>query len=326
MEKGCNRSERQKGKVVQENMEIVIGTRGSKLALAQAKEVQDRLAETYPADVFRLKIIRTTGDRILDKPIDKIGDKGVFVREIERELLTGEIQLAVHSMKDMPAELPQDLCFAKAWKREDPRDVLVLRKAHSLQELPQGAVIGTGSKRRSCQLLALRPDLQIVNIRGNVDTRLQKMQSLGLDGLVLAAAGLIRLGREEQITQYLEPDQLIPAPAQGTLAIELRRDNPALLAMLDALSDEVTQRTTTAERAFLEGIGGDCRQPIGAHASLLPDGNLRLLAIYGDAEIRHVQRCETHGSDPCAVAAEAVRIMKCGPATPCTLPQNGIAP
>jgi hydroxymethylbilane synthase len=288
-------------------MEIVIGTRGSKLALAQAQEVQKRLAEAYPSDLFSLKVIKTTGDRIQDRPLDQLGDKGVFVKEIEQELLSGEIQLAVHSMKDMPAEVQESLCFARAWKREDPRDVLILREARSLEELPQGAAIGTGSKRRACQLRALRPDLVIVPIRGNVDTRLRKMQEQHLDGLVLAAAGLHRLGRAQVITQYLSVEEMIPAPAQGTLALELCRDNTALLEMLDACADEETQRAVAAERAFLKGIGGDCHLPIGAYANRQENGTLRLLALFGDAQLENVRRCAVEGTDPAAVAAEAVR-------------------
>ena len=182
-------------------MHYKIGTRGSKLALVQAEFVRDCLQEHYPQDCFELKIIKTKGDKIQNKALSAIGDKGLFVKEIEQELLSGEIHLAVHSMKDMPGELPDGLCFAKAWKREDPRDVLVLREAKSLQELPKHAVIGTGSKRRAYQLLAIRPDIEIVDIRGNVDTRLAKMEAQKLDGIVLAAAGLKRLHREDVITE-----------------------------------------------------------------------------------------------------------------------------
>jgi hydroxymethylbilane synthase len=288
-------------------MKIVIGTRGSKLALAQAGEVRDRLAEAYPQDSFVVKVIQTTGDRILDRPIDRIGDKGVFVKELERELLSGEIQLAVHSMKDMPSELPDGLCFAKAWKREDPRDVLVLREAGSLGELPQGAKIGTGSSRRVAGLLALRPDLVIVPIRGNVDTRLRKMQEQKLDGLVLAAAGLHRLGYAGEITQYLAPEDMIPAPAQGTLALELSRDNGELLAKLDALSDETAQRQTETERAFLQGIGGDCHLPIGAFAEIGEGETIRLHALFGDSGTENVRRCIVEGTNPADVAAKAVQ-------------------
>jgi hydroxymethylbilane synthase len=223
--------------------------------------------------------------------------------------LSGEIQLAVHSMKDMPAGLPESLCFARAWKREDPRDALILREAKSLTELPQGAAIGTGSKRRACQLLALRPDLAIVPIRGNVDTRIRKMHEQHLDGLVLAAAGLHRLGRTGEITQYLTTEEMIPAPAQGSLALELPRTSTALLAMLNTLSDEETDRTTAAERAFLQGIGGDCHLPIGAFAEIRADDTIRLCALFGDTAMEHVRRCSVCGTDPDAVAQEAVRIL-----------------
>ena len=196
-------------------MNVIIGTRGSKLALAQAEYVKNRLQKHYPQNSYELKIISTKGDREQKKALDQIGDKGLFVREIEQELLDGTISLAVHSMKDMPAEQPSGLVFAHAWKREDPRDVLILREAVSLEKLPQHAVIGTGSRRRAFQLLQLRKDLRITGIRGNVDTRIKKMQEEQLDGIVLAAAGLHRLGRTSLITQYFEPEQMIPAAAQG---------------------------------------------------------------------------------------------------------------
>lgn len=287
-------------------MQFVIGTRGSKLALVQAEYVQERLQERYPEHTFTLKIIKTKGDKIQNKSLSAIGDKGLFVKEIERELLDGEIQLAVHSMKDMPGEIPEGLCFANAWEREDPRDVLILREAESLSDLPEHAVIGTGSKRRVCQLLALRPDLTIVDIRGNVDTRLKKMQEQKLDGIVLAAAGLKRLHMESVITQYLTTEEMIPAAAQGTLAIELRSQDTELLSMVNAFSDEKAQRIVQTERAFLQQIGGDCHMPIGAHATILADGNIRLFALFGDVDGKRIATCEKVGSDPEALAADAV--------------------
>lgn len=219
-------------------MEYRIGTRGSKLALTQAEYVCGRLTEAFPEDTFEIQVIKTKGDVILDKPLHEIGDKGVFVKEIEEKLLAGEIQIAVHSMKDMPSSPAPGLMFTKAWKREDPRDVLILREKKSLQELPQGAVIGTGSKRREFQLKRLRPDLRVVGIRGNVDTRIRKMEEEKLDGILLAAAGLRRLGMEDRITQYLEPEEMISAPAQGILALEICEGEQKLLKMLNRLSDE----------------------------------------------------------------------------------------
>lgn len=291
-------------------MHYKIGTRGSKLALVQAEFVRDRLQEHYPQDCFELKIIKTKGDKIQNKALSAIGDRGLFVKEIEQELLSGEIHLAVHSMKDMPGELPDGLCFAKAWKREDPRDVLVLREAKSLHELPKHAVIGTGSKRRAYQLQAIRPDIEIVDIRGNVDTRLAKMETQKLDGIVLAAAGLKRLHREDVITEYLDPNEMIPATTQGTLAIELLVDETELLEKINALSDEKTERITRTERLFLEQIGGDCHTPIGGYATETADGCIRLVAIFGNEDGSRLIRCQKTGNDPDDVVQIVVDEMK----------------
>ena len=293
-------------------MRYYVGTRGSKLALVQTNYVIDRLKEAYPEDEFESVVIKTTGDIQADRQLDKIGSKGIFVKEIEEELADGRIQLAVHSLKDMPEEPEAGLTFAKAWKREDSRDVLVLKNAKTLDELPQGAVIGTGSKRRKYQLLKLRPDLKVVGIRGNIDTRLRKLyegepvcegeaalsagaektvddiakDELGtnrliLDGIVIAAAGITRIGRAEEISQYMSVDEIIPAPAQGTLALELRADNTELLAKLNALADEDTDRCVQMERAFLKQIGGDCHTPVAAYCDINDRGELELRAMYG---------------------------------------------
>ena len=267
-------------------MNVIIGTRGSKLALAQAEYVKNRLQKHYPQNSYELKIISTKGDREQKKALDQIGDKGLFVREIEQELLDGTISLAVHSMKDMPAEQPSGLVFAHAWKREDPRDVLILREAVSLEELPQHAVIGTGSRRRAFQLLQLRKDLRITGIRGNVDTRIKKMQEEQLDGIVLAAAGLHRLGRTSLITQYFEPEQMIPAAAQGTLALELREDHKEL-------------------------SGQDCHMPIGAYACKLPDGRMQLLGMVGSADGSSIKKCKVFGETPQEAAQRALRETGC---------------
>lgn len=291
-------------------MQIVIGTRGSKLAVAQAEYVKNCLKEKYPEDDFSLKLIKTKGDLVQDRSLSTIGGKGVFVREIERQLLDGEIQLAVHSMKDMPGEVPKGLVFAKAWSREDPRDVLVLREAHALEELRPGAKIGTGSRRRGIQLKMIRPDLEIVDIRGNVETRLAKMKEQQLDGIVLAAAGLIRLGKSDLVTQYLTPEQMVPAPAQGILGIELRGDRRELLRKVNALSDENTDRILRAERCFVREMGGDCSLPIGAYASLLPEGGISLLAAFGREDSESLLRVQTVGKEPEEAAELAVQRMK----------------
>ena len=288
-------------------MRIVIGTRGSRLAIIQAEYVKNRLKEQYPLDEISLKVISTRGDRVQNRSLVTMGGKGVFVREIEKELLTGEIQLAVHSMKDMPAEVPEGLVFARAWEREDPRDALVLREAVSFHALPEGARIGTGSRRRRIQLQMLRPDLRMVDMRGNVETRLAKMWEQQLDGIVLAAAGLHRLGKSALVTQYLTPEEMIPAPAQGILGIELRKDNEELLRKVNALSDGETHRILKTERAFVKRMGGDCSLPVGAYARLLPDGRLSLLAAFGTGEDDGFFRTEVTGTDPKEVAEEAVR-------------------
>lgn len=279
-------------------MHYRVGTRGSKLALAQTNLVIDRLKEEYPKDSFEVVIIQTKGDRNQNISLDQMGTKGVFVEEIEAQLLQNEIQLAVHSMKDMPEDAAEGLTFSKAWSREDARDVLILKEAGSLMELKRNAVIGTGSKRRAYQLLQLRPDLEIVGIRGNIDTRIRKLQeSAQLDGIVLAAAGLKRLGLEARITEYLEPEQVIPAPAQGVLALEVKADNRELLDKLNRLSDAKTELAVRAERGFLKQIGGDCHLPVGAFLSDNSDGTYTLRALFGDETGAQLARVQVSGVD-----------------------------
>ena len=263
-------------------MKIRVGTRGSNLALIQTNWAIDRLKEKFPEVEFEVKIIKTKGDKILHLSLDKIGDKGLFVKEIESQLLEGEIDLAVHSMKDMPAEVVKGLKFAAVPKREDPRDVIILREGlNSFDELPIGATIGTGSKRRKYQLLRKRPDLNIVPIRGNIETRISKIESENLDGIVLAASGVIRADLEEKITEFLPVDLMIPAPAQGALALEIRENDEELEKMIDAIKDEISQIQTDAERSYLAGIDGSCHIPMGAYCEV--DGEkLILTGIFGD--------------------------------------------
>lgn len=265
-------------------MKIRVGTRGSNLALIQTNWAIDRLKEKFPEVEFEVKIIKTKGDKILHLSLDKIGDKGLFVKEIESQLLEGEIDLAVHSMKDMPAEVVEGLKFAAVPKREDPRDVIILREGlNSFDELPIGATIGTGSKRRKCQLLRKRPDLNIVPIRGNIETRISKIESENLDGIVLAASGVIRADLEEKITEFLPVDLMIPAPAQGALALEIRKNDEELEKMIDAIKDEISQIQTDAERSYLAGIDGSCHIPMGAYCEV--DGEkLTLTGIFGDED------------------------------------------
>lgn len=263
-------------------MKYIIGTRGSSLALAQAEYVCGRLAEAYPSEEFEIRIIKTKGDIVLDKPLHEIGDKGIFVKEIEEKIRDGEVHIGVHSMKDMPSCPAPGLRFTRAWKREDPRDVLILREKKTLEELPEGAVIGTGSRRREYQLKRLRPDLKVVNIRGNVDTRIRKMEEEHLDGIILAAAGLHRLGMKERVTCYLEAEEMISAPAQGVLALEIREEETALGELLDALSDEETNQAVEAERGFLQEMGGGCHVPVGAVCRRRADGLCQLDAMFGN--------------------------------------------
>ena len=267
-------------------MKYRIGTRGSKLAMIQTGLVKARLEAAYPDDTFEVVEIRTRGDRVTDRPIAAIGDNALFTREIEDALREGRIDLAVHSMKDLPAECAEGLCLAKAWPREDPRDALVCRDGvRSLADLPQGAVVATGSPRRTLLLRLMRPDLKIVDIRGNVDTRLRKLfepaaDEPKLDAVILAVAGLKRLGRDAVVSEILDPERMIPAPNQGQLAIELRADDAALKAKLDALGDDEAETVASAERAFLREIGADCHLPVGALAHV-SRGGVALKCVFG---------------------------------------------
>ena len=263
-------------------MKIVVGTRGSKLALAQTNWVIDKLKEKYPKVNFEIKIIKTKGDLIQNVSLDKIGDKGLFVKEIEQQLIDNKIDMAVHSMKDMPSLLPEGLKFASIPKREDARDVLVLKDGYyDINDLPTGAKIATGSKRRKYQLLKHRPDLNIVPIRGNIDTRIKKIIDENLDGVVLAAAGLLRAGLEYKISYYIPKEVMIPAPAQGALAIEIREKSTYIEEIIKSLKDIETEIQVAAERGFLDGINGSCHIPIGAYCNV--DGeNIVLTGLYGD--------------------------------------------
>lgn len=238
------------------------------MALRQSEQVKAALSAMHPELRIELKIIKTTGDKILDVPLAKVGGKGLFVKEIEEALLARQVDLAVHSMKDVPAMLPEGLEIAAVPAREDPRDVLVSGKAGTLEELPHGAVIGTGSLRRGAQALALRPDLRVETLRGNLDTRLRKARDGGYDAVILAAAGLHRMGWKDRITAYLDPDVFIPAIGQGALGIEVRADDREVWGLLRGLHDVPTAAAVTAERAFLKELEGGCQVPIGGHAQV----------------------------------------------------------
>ena len=242
---------------------IIIGTRGSKLALWQAEYIAECLRTMNPGVVVELKHIVTTGDKILDVPLAQIGGKGLFTKELEVAMLSGEIDLAVHSLKDMPTELPAGLTLAATTTRMDPHDAFVSQKYGSLADLPQGAVVGTSSLRRKAQLLRLRPDLNIVSLRGNLDTRLRKLDEGQFDAIVLAAAGLRRLGWGERITALLSPEECLPAVGQGVLAIETRSADAEILAAVARLDDTEARVCVTAERKFLSVVQGGCQVPVG---------------------------------------------------------------
>jgi hydroxymethylbilane synthase len=248
--------------------EIIIGTRASELALAQAQEVQEKLQDNWPKYDFKLEKISTKGDRILDRELVEIEGKGIFIKEIEVALLNEEIDLAVHSCKDLPSDLPRGLAVLAIPRRANPLDVLVTKEDLSLDELPAGAKLGTGSLRRKAQLLNYRPELKIEPIRGNVNTRLEKLAQDDIAGLVLAAAGLERLGREDVITQYLSPDICLPAPRQGALALEGRTGDAKLKKLVAPLKNPKAEVVITAEHAFLAYLNGGCKVPVGAYAQL----------------------------------------------------------
>ena len=245
---------------------IRIGTRGSALAAQQTQITVAMLKAAWPDLRVDIIEIRTTGDRIQDVPLAKIGDKGLFVKEIEEALLNRRIDWAVHSVKDLPSELPNGLSVSMVAARSDPRDVLVARQGLTLSTLPEKAVLGTSSLRRRAQLLHWRPDLAIVPVRGNVDTRLRKLETDGLDGIVVAAAGLMRMGWEARISEFIPPEICLPAVGQGALGVEMRRDDEEAQTLFAPLTSAVTQATVTAERSFLARLQGGCQVPIAAWA------------------------------------------------------------
>jgi len=256
---------------------IRIGSRGSMLALAQSNWVKQQLLQRYADLEVELTIIKTSGDQFVDRPIAAIGGKGVFTREIDEALLRKDIDIAVHSMKDLPTELPAGLAIAAVPLREDARDVLVSRNRQGLKALPRGARLATGSLRRQAQLLHYRGDLSLVPIRGNIDARLRKLDAGEADALVMAAAGLKRIGRAESITEFLPDEVCVSAAAQGALGIEAR-DDGAMAALLAFLHDAGTNAEVAAERALLERLGGGCHVPVGARARVEGD-TLRMIGV-----------------------------------------------
>jgi hydroxymethylbilane synthase len=258
-----------------------IGTRGSALAIQQTRVVVEQLLAAWPNLTVEVVEIRTTGDRIQDVPLVKIGDKGLFVKEIEEALLNGRIDWAVHSVKDLPSELPKGLSVGMLAARSDPRDVLVARQGLTLSTLPEKAVLGTSSLRRRSQLLHWRPDLDIVSLRGNVDTRLRKLETEDLDGIIVAAAGLLRMGWEGRISDFIPPEICLPAVGQGALGVEMRCDDVEAQVLFEPLTSPVTQATVSAERSFLAHLQGGCQVPIAAWA-IVEEERLYLRGMISD--------------------------------------------
>lgn len=271
---------------------LVIGTRGSELALWQGNHIKSKLAALFPKLEIELHIIKTLGDKILDSPLSKIGDKGLFTKEIERALLDGEIDLAVHSLKDIPTQLPKGLTIGAITEREDVRDVFIAhpKKSHkTFSDLPKHAKIATGSLRRKCQLLHKRPDLEIIDLRGNLNTRMQKLEQSNWDGMILAKAGVKRLGWEQKITEVLAYDVMLPAVGQGALGIEIREKDNRVRKIIQMFHHETTAACVNGERALLRHLEGGCQVPIGTYGRI-ESGKFRLDAIIGSLDGKRLVR------------------------------------
>ena len=279
---------------------LIIGSRGSRLALHQSRFLQQALIEHHPGLEVSVEVIRTTGDKMSRTALSQLATsvKGLFVKEIEEALLQKTIDLAVHSLKDLPTELPDGLDLVSIPEREDPRDALITTSTRiaTLEELPEGSKLGTGSLRRQVQLEHLRPDLQISPIRGNVDTRIRKIQERGLDGIVLAAAGLRRLGLQEEISYFFSVEEMVPAVGQGALGMEIRSDVGATRKIVASLDHSETRTCALAERRFLHAMGGGCQVPRGAHARMT-NGKATFTAFVGSPTTGEALRKESVG-DP----------------------------
>lgn len=286
---------------------IIVGTRKSNLAVTQTNWVINELKKIGIQNEFEVRKISTKGDQILDVTLSKVGGKGLFVKEIEQAMYDKEIDFAVHSMKDMPAVMPEGLIISTIPKREDHRDAFISKSGKTLKELPAGSVIGTSSLRRSSQLLAARPDITIKWIRGNIETRLRKMHEEDFDAIILAASGIKRVDMDESIvTEYLDEDSCVPAVGQGALAIECREDDYELHELLQKINDEYTTKTVTAERTYLHLLEGGCQVPIGGYAYLEGD-EVVLTAYVGTPEADRVLKTTVRGTDPKEVGTLAAQ-------------------
>jgi hydroxymethylbilane synthase len=289
---------------------LTIGTRGSDLALAQTNMVADQLRAAHPdlaaPDAIAISVIKTTGDRVQDRPLAEIGGKGLFTKEIEEALLDGRIDLAVHSMKDLETVLPDGLTIAATLEREDPRDVLLAGEATTISALPQGAVVGTASLRRGAQILAARPDLKVVPFRGNVNTRIAKLEAGVVDATILALAGLRRLGMTEYEARVIPVAEMLPAVAQGAIGLECRADDAATRAYLSALDHAPTAQAVAAERALLAALDGSCRTPIAGLATVNSDTlSLQALIATPDGATVHRDARDGPASEAAAIGGAA---------------------
>jgi hydroxymethylbilane synthase len=277
---------------------ISIGTRGSQLALTQAEMVRSQIALLFPEEEVRLEVVKTLGDRLSAKEAAEESEEppqGLFTKELDEALISGRIRAAIHSLKDVPTILPAGIVYGAFVKREDPRDALISRSGSKFFELPAGSVIGTGSPRREAQIRAIRSDVKIAPLRGNVDTRLRKLKDGEYDAIVIAAAGLKRLGRGSEATEFLEPEVMLPAPAQGVLCVTLREHDRELAKALESLNDRLTRACAEAERSFLSTLQGGCRIPVGALATL--DGEiLHLSGVIAHPNGEQIMRNSRKGS------------------------------
>lgn len=292
---------------------IIVGSRRSKLALTQTNQVIDHLKKLAPETEFEVKEIVTKGDRILDVTLSKVGGKGLFVKEIEQAMYDGEIDMAVHSMKDMPAVMPDGLVIGSVPAREDHRDAFISNGHVAFRDLPAGAVIGTSSLRRGAQLLAARPDIQIHWIRGNIDTRLAKLQDANepFDAIILAAAGLARMGwSTDVVTEFLDETLSVPAVGQGALAIECREDDAELRGLLDQYTCEKTNRAVQAERTFLGAVDGGCQVPVAGFARMTESGLVSLTALVASPDGKTILKETVEGPKAQDVGLEAARLLK----------------
>ncbi|MDK1045027.1 MAG: hydroxymethylbilane synthase [Anaerolineales bacterium] len=274
-----------------------MATRPSRLARWQAQAVKDALARRWPGLSFKTVVIKTSGDRTLDQPLPAIGGKGAFTSELEQSLRNRKVDLAVHSLKDLPIENSPDLVLGAVLMREDARDVLISSRGAVLADLPAGASVGTSSPRRQAQILALRPDLLVRSIRGNVETRIRKVREGQYEAAVLAAAGVLRLGLTEHVAEWFSLDQMLPAPGQGALAVQCRAGDEQVLDLLRPLMSKPVQAAVTAERTFLSQLGGGCLLPVGAYADI-QEGDIKLIGMVASLDGSEVVRVSGRGLEP----------------------------